>query len=373
MGVYRREDKLRNGKTRKGKIWWICYVVAGRQVRESSHSTNKRVARNLLAIRQAQVLEGRMQLPKSKPPKFEEWAKKVLGEVPHPSTKERYTYSTDHLLARFKGARLNQITADSIEEFKQERLAEGVRGATVNRDLAVLRRMLTLAKKRRLIGQNPFGEVEFLEERKQRRQPHILTFEEQERLVAAAAPRLRVLVVLLTETGLRVNKEALQLRWEDIDLKDSTLRVRDSKTPAGKRVVPLSSLCKAELERWKNLTGPEFSEFVFPRFSNPRHPLYGSGRKAWRTALKKEGLPHFPIYDLRHTFATRLHAAGESPLTVAQMLGHSSTAIVSTYAKTLEEHLRGAIRKLEEYRQGHFEQTTASSLEERSLTDKRLN
>jgi hypothetical protein len=54
-------------------------------------------------------------------------------------------------------------------------------------------------------------------------------------------------------------------------------------------------------------------------------------------------------------------------------LGHSSTAIVSTYAKTLEEHLRGAIRKLEEYRQGHFEQTTASSLEERSLTDKRLN
>jgi integrase len=221
----------------------------------------------------------------------------------------------------------------------------------VNRDLAVLRRMLTLAKKRRLIGQNPFGEVEFLEERKQRRQPHILTFEDQERLLAVAAPRLRVLIMLLTETGLRVNKEALQLRWEDIDLKEGSLRVRDSKTPAGKRVVPLSSLCKAELERWKNLTGPEFSEFVFPCFSNPRHPLYGSGRKAWRTALKKAGLPHFPIYDLRHTFATRLHAAGESPLTVAQMLGHSSTAIVSTYAKTLEEHLRGAIRKLETYRE----------------------
>jgi integrase len=342
------------GLHRRGRIWWISYMVAGRQRRESSHSTNKRVAQNLLAIRQAQVLEGRLQLPRSKPPHFEEWSEQFLREqVTHPSTKERYRFSVDQLWVHFKGARLSEITPELIEDFKQARLSSGVKSATVNRDLAVLRRMLTLAKKRRLIGQNPFGEVEFLEERKQRRQPHILTFEEQERLLSVAPPRLRLLVVLLTETGLRVNKEALRLKWQDIDLANSMLYVQDSKTPAGRRMIPLTAHCKTELMRWKNLTGPDFSEFVFPRFSNTRHPLQGTGRKAWATALKKAGLPIFPIYNLRHTFGTRLHNAGASMLTVAQILGHSNTEIVPTYAKALDEHQRDAIRKLEEYRQLH--------------------
>ena len=67
MGVYRRKKK-----GRLGKIWWITYMVTGHQRRESSQSTNKRVAQNLLAIRKAKVLEGQLQLPASRPPKFED-------------------------------------------------------------------------------------------------------------------------------------------------------------------------------------------------------------------------------------------------------------------------------------------------------------
>ena len=70
-------------------------------------------------------------------------------------------------------------------------------------------------------------------------------------------------------------------------------------------------------------------------------------RKAWANTLKKAGLPFFPIYYLRHTFASRLTSAGVSPLTIAQMLGHSSTQIVPRYAQVLDQNRLDAMRKLE--------------------------
>ena len=69
------------------------------------------------------------------------------------------------------------------------------------------------------------------------------------------------------------------------------------------------------------------------------------------SALKKAEIPFFPIYNLRHTFASRLEAAGCSDTLLAQMLGHSSTSILQTYAKAIDGYRRDAIRKLEVHRQ----------------------
>jgi site-specific recombinase XerD len=60
---------------------------------------------------------------------------------------------------------------------------------------------------------------------------------------------------------------------------------------------------------------------------------------------------YFPIGNLRHAFATRVHEAGTSPVTVTQMLGHASTGVFQTYAKVLDEYRRDAVKKLEEYQQ----------------------
>jgi site-specific recombinase XerD len=59
----------------------------------------------------------------------------------------------------------------------------------------------------------------------------------------------------------------------------------------------------------------------------------------------------FPIYNLRHTFATRLTAAGVAALTVAHMLGYSSTQIVPRYAQVLDQNRLDAMKKLEALRQ----------------------
>ena len=231
-------------------------------------------------------------------------------------------------------------------------MSAGLRTATINRDLAVLRRMMKLAERKRLINDSPFRDEEFLEERRQRRRPHILSFEEENRLLAAAEPHIRALAVLILETGMRSLREALSLCWKDVDFVNDVIHVRESKTIAGERTIPMSYRCKTELLQWRSLIGPEFSCHVFPNMQKPEKPLKDL-RRSWANALKKAAIPYFWLYDLRHTLASRLSQAGVSPIFVAQIIGHSSTSILSTYVRAIDEYRRDAIHKLEILRGDH--------------------
>jgi integrase len=335
---------------KKGSTQWQMGVsVGGRQICRSSHTPNKGLAKKLLARWETEVFEGRFQLIKTNAPFFEDWTEQFLPTIPNLKTRSRYASSVNNMKPRFGKLRLSQITSDRIEDFKEERLAAGAGPATVNRDLAVLRRMLRIAERKRFIARSPFVDIELLEERSIRRKPHIATYDEEERILAVADPHIRALAVLILETGLRSNREALVLKWDDIDFMSDTIRVRESKTAAGIRNVPLSGRCKVELLTWQQRLGPEFSSYVFPNMRKPERHLTQI-RKSWVNALKLAGIPYFWLYNLRHTFASRLSAAGVSDLFVAQMIGHSSPSIVQTYAKAIDEHRRDAIRKLESLR-----------------------
>ncbi len=343
MGIYLR-----------GKTWWISYFVGGRQRFESSRSTKKRDARQLLEIRKGAAREGRLRLTKSNAPRFDEYSQSFLLTIQHLNTQKRYKSSIRNLAACFGNAKLSDITSDLIEDFKEKRLSAGVRTATINRDLAVLRRMMKLAERKMLITESPFRDVDFLEERKQRRRPHILTFDEEDRVLVAAAPHIRALAVLILETGMRSRREALSLLWRDVDFVNDLICVRESKTRAGERSIPISERCKTELLRWRGLLGPKFSSYVFPSIHDPTRPMKDL-RRTWAKALRDAGLQYFWLYDLRHTLASRLTQAGVSPIFVAQLIGHSpSTSILSTYARAIDEYRRDAIHKLETLRSDHL-------------------
>ena|ERR1700730_431753 len=333
-------------KKKASKQWQMGVMFDGRQICRSAHTTNKDLAKKLLARWETEVFEGRFQLIKTNAPLFEDWAEQFLQTIPNLKTRTRYTSSVNNMKPRFGKLRVSQITADRIEGFKEERLAAGVGPATVNRDLVPLRKMLRVAQKRRFIARTPFVDVESLEEKSIRRKPHIATYDEEERILAGADPHIRALAVLILETGLRSHREALVLKWADIDFESDTVRVRESKTAAGIRIVPVSARCKAELLAWRNRVGPEVSPYVFPNMRNPARPLKDI-RRSWVKALNLAQIPYFWLYNLRHTFASRLSAAGVSNLFVAQMMGHESTSIVHTYARAIDEYKRDAIRKLE--------------------------
>lgn len=345
---------------KRGKVWWINYTLPdGTHRYESSGTSNKQLAKKLQDMRRGAIAEGRLRLPRSNPPFLEPYSDGFLETIKDPKTKARYLSSVRNLVSYFGRIKLSQITSEGIEGFKQARLEQTVTPATINRDLAVLRRMLKLATLQRLISYNPMDEVEFLEERKQRRQPQILTFEEERRLLEVASPQIGLLVVLIVETGLRVGKEVFPLEWKDVDILSKVVTVRVSKTVAGRRSVPLSEYCKGEVIKWRELVGPDFSRYVFPNLKNPSAHVK-SVKKGWATTLKLAGIDFFPIYNLRATFASRLSAAGEADLFVAQMMGHSTPSILQTYAKVIDEYRRNAIHKLEVFRQTQDTETNKS-------------
>jgi integrase len=353
---------------RKGKNWYAAFSADGRHFNRSTGVSNKRTAQKILDSWRADILEGRFNLLKSQSPTLKDWSKQFVESISHPNTQRRYACSKVALDDFFKEARLSHVTVSRIEQYKRERQAAQVKSATINRDLALLRQLLKRAERERYIPRNPFemGNL-FLEERKGRRQPHILTYEEETKLLAVSGPLLRALVILLVETGLRVGKEAMPLKWTDIDLNDETIQVRESKTMAGRRLVPLSDSCKTELLRWRDLTGPAFSEYVFFNDRNSKAYLLKLP-KTWKRALKNARVEYFPIGNLRHTFATRMQEAGITPVTLAQMMGHSSTGIIQTYAKVLDEYRRSAIKKLDAYRQSKMADETMQS-----ITSDRIN
>ena len=70
-------------------------------------------------------------------------------------------------------------------------------------------------------------------------------------------------------------------------------------------------------------------------------------RKAWAVTLKKAGLPHFALYEVRHTFATRLSAGGVADHVVTQMLRQGHAEVFKLYSQAKLGMMREALAKLD--------------------------
>jgi len=238
--------------------------------------------------------------------------------------------------------------------FQQKRLEDGVSNATINRDIATLSSAMTRARKIRLVSHNPCADVGRLNERRERRQAKPLSYEEEDRVKRFAPPLLAMLITLLADTGIRVKKEALPLKWSDvsIDSESPWIRIVDSKSAAGIRCVLLTENCREALKRWRELLGSDYSPFVFPSPRN-RSVHFVDYKTAWRTAAKKAEIADRRIYDLRATFASRANSCHATGLTVAQLLGHANTQILPTYVRPLDENTRAVISAMDAARNSH--------------------
>src|ERR1022692_1075863 len=173
--------------------------------------------------------------------------------------------------------------------------------------------------------------------------------------------RLRLIVIVLLYTGMRVGIEALRLKWADIDFEEAIITLSQSKTAAGLRALPMTAFVASELEKWHaSTTG--MSEYVF---FNPQRqiPHIRSVKTAWHNVLKRAGLPQFPIYQCRHNFATRLAGLGVSDTIIDQLLGHSRRDVLRFYTARVPEYLRDAIDLLEKLRSAKTGQSNVPEIE----------
>jgi integrase len=255
----------------------------------------------------------------------------------------------NNVLRYFGGKiRISEITPESVFQFQQERLEEGARKATVNRDVATISSLMSRARKMRLISHNPCSDVGKLNERRERRQAKPLSYQEEASLKQSSPFWLSVLITLLVETGLRVRKEALPLKWSDLflDGEPAYIHVRDSKSDAGLRTVWLTNHCREALTNWRAAMGPDHSPYVFPSPRIPGEHIVDY-KTAWQKAAAAAGLKDRRIYDLRSTFASRANSCQVSGLTLAHLLGHASTQILPTYVKPLDENTKAVIQSLD--------------------------
>ena len=139
---------------------------------------------------------------------------------------------------------------------------------------------------------------------------------------AAAAIRLLML------TGCRCN-EILRLRWDEVDLERNELRLSDSKT--GQRTVPLSPAAARVLSARPRIHG---DPWVIPGRWNGR-PLRNVDR-SWCKVRKRAGLEDVRLHDLRHSFASRALALGESLPMIGKLLGHARVQTTARYAHLAE-------------------------------------
>ena len=221
------------------------------------------------------------------------------------------------------------------------RLRETPRAA--NRALSVLSKMFSLAAAWGLVadGSNPCRAVRKYREKKRER---FLSRDEYRRLGQALAeaeadgaagadgavsPSAIAALRLLMLTGCRLN-EILTLRWDDVDRTAGEFRLRDGKT--GARMVPLTPTAERVLAGIRRV---------------PHNPWVIVGKQPgshlstitaeWYRLRARAGLDDVRIHDLRHSYASRALAAGESLSMIGKLLGHADIQSTARYAHLARE------------------------------------
>lgn len=194
-----------------------------------------------------------------------------------------------------------------------------VKPATINRYLAILRRIGNLAEEWGLVERAP--KITLLPEHNER---HVyLTPAEVQRLAAKCSPEVGDFIRLAALTGLR--------RSELLGLKKGNLRggsvVLDARTKTGRpRAIPLT---------------PEAARIAARRI--PWTMGYAPLRREFERARKAIGRPDVHLHDLRHTFASWVVQATGNMKAVRELLGHTTMAMTDRYAHLAPGQLRKVV------------------------------
>ena len=265
------------------------------------------------------------------------------------------SWSTDEsrlriLNAYFKQQDLRDITTLSVQRFISTREKNGNRKSTINRYLALLKKMFNLAIDEGYLGENPVCKVKFFSE-KDNLQERILTPGEEERLKENCIPHLRSMIIVALNTGMR-RGEIQNLKWSQISFKDRTIIAQ--KTKSGRdRHIPVNDALFKELQALEAERKRNAFVFTNERTGKP----FVSIKTGFNAACRRAGIDHLRFHDLRHTFGSRLIQHGADIETVRSLLGHSSITITQRYVHSTHERRKAAVDTLAEKTQKDAEKT----------------
>lgn len=246
---------------------------------------------------------------------------------------------------------LRSITTGDCEQFKEWLLTQSLAAATVAKRLSFARTFLYVARKHKLIDENPFAEVKIPTANVSIRQRFIGT-DAIEKLLGAAKPIWRTIIALSRFGGLRCPSEVLSIEWRHVDWERSRITVPSPKTDRydgkGSRTIPLFAELRPYLAEAFELAEP-----------GQVHVIGGATGDGFRAAAQRKP-GQWMNANLRTTFMKIIHRAGLEPWprpfhnlrssretellesfpvhVVALWMGHDAKVCLKHYAQTTEDH-----------------------------------
>jgi integrase len=344
---------------KRGGVYWYKFQWKGVLVRESTKQGNDKVARQMEAAHKTSLAKGEVGIREKKPPvTLAEFCRKRFAPWSESSSSlktwrdfYRVGLMAIQAYSPLASLTLDAITTERIADFASHRQAEGMKVATVNASLRILRRVLRVAEEWDELERAPKVRMLSGESHRER----VITPEEEARYLASANSLLSEIATVLVDTGLRP-EESYRLLWDSITWvngRNGTLLVTHGKTKAARRVLPMTPRVRHTLETRWNACGKPSEGYVWPAPTKSGHIEPSSLKKQHHKALKISKVRHFVLYSLRHTFLTRLGQSGCDVWTLARVAGHSSIAISARYVHPSEDAVLEAMERLGGHNFGH--------------------
>lgn len=278
-----------------------------------------------------------------------------------------YQWAVDvHLIPGLGALKVRDLTPGLVDHFLKKKQAEGLSKSTLNRVHGTLTRALRWAQVRGYVARN-VSEVVTTPTGGRKERKSLTTDQARKLLDAARGDRFEALYMVMLQLGLRPG-EVLGLRWQDIDFTQHTLSVRQSvvrhverQPGTGKETVTCSlggvkrdsrrtlgmpAGVEAALKAHQHVqaaerdnAGPAWEEhdLVFPtQIGTPTDPA--NLRRLVTRLVKRAGIEgHWTPYELRHSAASILNAAGVRLEDVADVLGHKDATVTAKVYRHLIE------------------------------------
>jgi integrase len=333
--------KDRNLKFNDGK-WYLDFTHRGRRVRKFGGFTKDQAK---VALAKERLDRRDIELGLKKPPAedvtFSAFADEYIELYAKPNKKSWRGDENilEGLKDYFKGDSLKSITAEKIQRFVAERRVEKSKNnghtispSTVNRALALLKTLFAKAVEWGRIETNPAARVKKLKEPNGRER--FLTHEEAHRLLAAASPDFRPILIVALGTGMR-RGEILSLRWTDLDLVRGIITITAQKNGKTDKI-PISGTV-AEALGGVSRRG----EFVFWNEETGTH--LKDVKTAFRATCARAKITDVRFHDLRHTAFSWMDQAGVKITTIQKIARHASIEMTRRYIHERPEDQREAV------------------------------
>ena len=341
-------------------IWRIQYYRNGKMYRESTGTADKRKATRILGRRLAEVSTGSFVEPSAERVRVSELAEDLLrdyrinGKASIDDVEARWRL---HIGPFFGEVRASAITSDLLDRYVDQRQQEGAKNATINRELAALKRMFHLghdATPPKLLYIPRFPKLV----ENNIRQGFLEDAQYEKLLESCPDLWFKSLVEAGCTYGWRIG-ELLKLKVNQVNLESNVIRLHPgtTKNKDGREVTmtqmvhDLFALC---------VKGKSPQEYLF---TWPNGDRVLDFRATWDKARTAAGVPGLLFHDLRRTAARNFRRAGIAEGVIMKIGGWRTRSVFERYAIVSQTDVEDALQKLEGSRQSSKRKRAAKETE----------